>query len=240
MYGVEVKQNRILYKLPKVFLTPNLNKFATTGNYVDCRYYESRSGLTREGCVIFNGDVHRVHGIYYTPIPSILDISYRRKTIRDEEDVKKILEKVNLSVTTELLVRWHNYAVYVFDRFIKGGMYEFPVLFDQGHLSVYNIPEVSEGYRIVYENDNEKREINTDSFEEVTEFNIYNHTVKFDKKVLKLKDLYVSPGMGAIIYTNEDVTVVSESPDHEKVEKFIYQNSWVLFSHPRPQKNKAD
>ncbi|AAL27727.1 hypothetical protein SIFV0016 [Sulfolobus islandicus filamentous virus] len=239
MYGLEVKQLKLLYNLPKVFLTPNLNKFSITRNYVDCAYYESRSGLTREGCIIFDGNVHRTRGIYYIPVPSAVELSYRRKMIKDEQDVKQIIEKINLYGATlntnKLLVKWNNYEIILYDRFIKGGMYEFPLLFSQGHLYVYNIPRVREAYRIIYENDNQKEEIDSEMFEEINEFSVYNHAIKFDKKVLKLKELYVSPGQGVVIYTLDDVTLVSESPDHNKIEKFVYKNSWILFSHRAPR-----
>lgn len=239
MHGLEVKQMKILYKLPKVFLTPDLNKFSITRNFADCFYYESHSGLTKEGCVIFNGEIRRTRGIFYTPIPPAFEISYRRKMISDEADIKLILDRISLAGATlntaSFLIKWDNYGFKLYDKFIKGGMYEFPLLFSQGHLYVYNIPRVREAYRIIYENDNQKEEIDSEMFEEINEFSVYNHAIKFDKKVLKLKELYVSPGQGVVIYTLDDVTLVSESQDHEKVEKFVYKNSWILFSHRAPR-----
>lgn len=249
---VEVKVIRKLEYLPQVFITNDLNKFSITRDYVNCGKYTSRSGLTVEGCVqvtAFNNrlvidSMKEVRGIYYIPVASIISLIYRQKVIRSLNDLKEILSTVDLSKVSlkqsMLLIKYHGYVIDIFDVYFKAKIYEFPLLSQQGHLKVHEIPPIRNAYLIFYENNQEKKEINRDLFVEVGEVMSYNHRITFSNPVLELKNVFVTPGAGMIVYVEKDTHVTLQSPDHETKEFNINRDTWVLFSHPRPQKNKAD
>ncbi|CAC87323.1 hypothetical protein [Sulfolobus islandicus rod-shaped virus 2] len=249
---MEVKQIKKLNNLPWVFLDTYLNKFALDKNFVNCAYYSSRSGMTQEGCVQvmqvgdnFKVDTMReVHGIYFTPHASIISLIYRQKGIRSIDDLKEILGSLNLSKVSpkhyQLLVKYSNYTIEIYDIYFKGHIYEFPLVSQQGHLNVYNVPEPRNVYLIYYENNEEKKELNKDLFNEVSEFMIYNHRVTFEKPVLEFKNLQITPGGGALVYVPESMYVKLESSDHQSVEFRPSRDDWLLFSHPRPRRSGND
>ncbi|CAC93996.1 hypothetical protein SIRV1gp41 [Sulfolobus islandicus rod-shaped virus 1] len=252
MNKVEVSVRKKLNNLPKVFLDIYLNKFTLDKNYINCVHYVSRSGLTQEGCVtgytvgsmLKIDTLKEVKGIYYVPHPSIINITFRQKAIRNLDDLKQFLMSLDVSKISPrqpwLLVKYSNYSIEVFDIYFKGLIYEFPLLAEQGHLRIYSVPEPKDVYLLYYDNDGQKREINKELFTEVSEFMIFNHKVTFDKSILMFKNLYVTPGSGTLLYVPEDVHVKLESSDHKEVEVNVNRDTWLLFSHTRPRRSGQD
>lgn len=242
---MEVKIIKHMNHLPKVFINKDdLNKFSMIRKYVNCS----------SGCVktyVFNKkvvieDTKQTKGIYFVPHPPILQVKFRQKVIRANEDLKKVLESLDFSTVSlkqlNVLVKWDCYSLAVFDIYYKGKLIEFPLLARQGRLSVYNVPKPKEVYRVEYEEkDGQKipvEKLNEELFEKVREVEIYNHKIIFENEVLLYKDFYVTPGDGALVYVPENMHIRLESPDHENKEFLVLKDSWVLLSHPRPQSSK--
>ena len=96
-YNVVGLQENIYSILPKVFIDGyTLTKVALTNQFVDCSRYQSRSGLTFEGCVTYNrrnanNEVRDVRGIYYVTGAPIYYFYGRRKLSRSESEMKNIV-----------------------------------------------------------------------------------------------------------------------------------------------------
>lgn len=241
---MEVKITKKLNKLPKVFLTEDLVKFSTVDRFLNCTRYSSRSGLTQSGCLeIDRNEISEVRGIYYIPVKPYLEIYFRRKEIRDEEDVKKILESLPKPLDIlgiKLLVYWDNYEILIYDQYVKGKKYGFPLLAKQGHLSAYQIPEPKNIYKVIIENDKQVTELDKEKFEETKELQIYNHKIIFGNNVLRYNNLHRFGGDGEIIFIPQSMMIRLESQDHETKEFSVSHNAWILFSHPKPKQNIQD
>lgn len=237
---MEVSIIKRLNYLPKVFMTENNVKFSVTDDFINCARYSSRSGATQEGCGIWSGEFKEVRGIFYVPGNSYAHISFRRKEISDENDVIKILKDFPRPLGLPLLVNWDNYSIYLYDEFVKGKKYGFPVAGNQGHLTISYIPPIKQAYKITVNEDKEVVELDRSKFEETNEIGIYNHTAKFDVNVLRFTGLHRFGGDGEIVYIPESTKVKVESSDHQPIEFSVSRNLWLLFSHPKPRKNNQD
>ena len=214
---------------PKAFiLKRSLNKVALTDSYLDCAKYESRSGLTFNGCFeYYAGSLREVRGIYYLKAPELVKFETRRKMSRNidatEAFVKNLLELASsmkdLELPEQLLIYYDNNAVFVYDNYVKGKMLDFPVIGEQGHLTVYSVPEP-------HVDDIESTTTNT--------VNIYNHTATFSDQV-RVYGVHSSPGRSVLVENTAGTTlkITLTSQDHDAVE-LSTDSKWLLLDHPRP------
>ena len=235
-YNVVGLQENIYSILPKVFIDGyTLTKVALTNQFVDCAHYQSRSGITFEGCLLY--DRHNtenklidVRGIYYTVNSPIYYFYSGRKLSRSESEMKNIvLSQVeslagHIKTNTRLLIKYNNYGAEVYNKYVKGKIIKFPKSAEQGHLFISWVPRVPTGLQ----------------FEKVTELNLYNHTIQFKSDVIKF-NITALGGGAQLIYNNHSVNVIgiSRSPDHGEKEIELMHGSFYLFSHPRPLQRRG-
>ena len=198
----EVKILKQIKYLPIVFMLKHTSGQVTkisliSNNYVNCSKYISRSKLTFNGCFKYDdSQLEEVKGIYYIPASSILSVYRRNKITRNLEDMKNIilkeLELLNLS-SKELLISYSNYAIEIYDIFVKGQLYQFNLTFNQGNLEIYEVPPPN-------------GELNL-SLNHVNSLTIYNHEIQFSNPVLAT-DLFSTPGSTFLVYLQNSTTFV--------------------------------
>lgn len=146
---MEVKMIKQMSVLPKVFLTPDLVKHATTWNYLDCAKYVSKDGRYIYGCIEYlpnnNEKVREVRGIYYKPGDPIISIQLKKRMIYSLDDIMEFVKSLdNLALKNlkrPILFVYDNNSLYGYINYHKGRIYEFPLIFKQGKLSIYLTPE---------------------------------------------------------------------------------------------------
>ena len=230
----EVKILKQIKYLPIVFMIKHQNGQVTkisliSNHYVNCSKYISRSKLTFNGCFRSNeGQLTEVKGIYYTPVPSIISVYRRNKITRSLEDMKNfILKQIELSNlnSKKLLINYTNYAIEIYDYFIKGQLYQFNLAFNQGNLEIYEVPSPNS-------------ELNL-NLNHVNSLTIYNHEIQFSNTVLGT-DLFSTPGSTFLVHPQDATVFVMKSPDHGENSVMLSGNKYYLITHPRPRKNKVD
>ncbi len=225
---------RIFTKLPKVFIEGNsLVKIALTRNFVNCGEYISRSGATFEGCLSYeNGELKKVKGIYYAPHPPIISLESRRKMSHNLDEMKDIIKNQlgfidnhikSLMESNKWLIKFDNWHVMIYDKVIKGKILKFPLMEQQGHLYLTMPPKVPTPL----------------PFERVKEITIYNHTIKFQREVVRFKNIFVFGGVAELIYNDNDDFIRMEaiSEDHEDISRDLKPKRLILITHPKPQES---
>jgi len=213
--------------LPKVFIEKwNMVKVALVDSFVNCAHYESRSGLTMSGCLMYdNGELKDTKGIYYIlRRPLFVFYSANKKLTYDIEELKTIIIKQiqimyqYLKPQSKLLIEYDNWGVSIYDRYIKGRILEFPFITWQGNLKVYMVPNPD-----------------IESDKKVSLIEIYNHTIKFDKEVIKY-DITVFNGKAELICNKNDtsVEVDMKSRDHIDISFMLEPYKCYLFAHKKP------
>jgi hypothetical protein len=217
--------------LPKVFVDGyTYVKIAVTNDYVNCTNYESRSGMTFEGCMIYqNGELKETRGIYYVKANPIFSFGSRRKITRSLDELKEIIKEniaqnakyLELNDLNKLLVTYDNYGIDFYDKFIKGRVLKFPLKGEQGHLKIIWVPKL--GVKLPYE--------------KVTHLEVYNHTVDFEKEVVKFNDINVFGGVAELVYNQNDDVVLAKvsSPDHGEETVTLGIHELYIIAHPRPR-----
>jgi len=224
----EVRILRQISYLPTVFMLKTkwgqVIKISLISDYfIDCAKYVSRSGLTFEGCYKYqNNQLEESRGIYYTPIASMISVYSRNKISRDIEDMKNIISNILTNhglANSKLLISYSNYTIEIYDKFVKGKLYEFEQIVEQGHLFIYNVPS--------------PKYIRPDEFEVTRNIQIYNHVIESNGNI-KLYHLYSSPGLAYLVYVPEYVMLTIKSPDHEEKLTDLYSNNYYIMAHPVP------
>jgi len=233
----------VFTQLPKVFIDGySYVKIALDNNYINCSQYVSRSSMTFQGCMQYkNGELKDARGIYRVTTNPILSINSTRKMTRSLNGIDWLVKQImlgqllqdseitqNLEIDPnkqEILISYDNYNVSIFNKFIKGKILKFPLEAQQGHLYVSWIPKLPKALH----------------FEKVTDIYIYNHTVNFNKEVIKF-DINVFGGNAQLIYNQnyESVQTKLFSPDHEEMTVSLASKELYLFSHRRPRTETAD
>jgi len=230
----EVKILKQISYLPKVFMVKNLNgqvqKISLiSNNFVNCSKYISRSGLTFNGCLKYNhGQLTETKGIYYTPLSSLLSIHHRKKIIKDLTQMKNLIMKVLIDYNLakqELFIIYDNYSIEFFDIFIKGQLYQFNLVYNQGNLEVYEVPPV-----------NPKLTLN---FNDKHDLTIYSHQIYFSSYTLTL-ELHSVPGIAYLIYLQNTTTLATKSQNHKEDTIMLNPNKYYLITHPKPRDKKSD
>ena len=221
-----------LTKLPKVFVEGNANvKIALVESHVNCTKYESKSGLTFEGCFKFNGRFKELRGIHLLLDKPILVLNSRKKLVPGVFEIKtlqdliiraiKELENlINFRTYRELLIVYDSWGFVIYDKWIQGKKLQFPVRATQGNLYISDIP---------------KPPIEI-SFEKTKTITMYNHVIEFENEVEKAE--LISYGGKAIVVRNPSKDYVDfkvTSPDHMGETGFITPNRYFLITHPRPR-----
>ena len=235
---IEVKILKQLKYLPLVFMIKTkygqVQKVSLTNqDKLDCSKYESNTGLTFSGCYVYKSDeLKETRGIYYTPISPFVTLSYRGKISRSLNEMKEIIKLfiendylLKNNAVKEFLISYDNYSVSVYDKFRKGKLLEFEQIKEQGHLEIFAIPQPK--YADVLE------------FRFWNEIQIYNHELKFDKKVLAYEP-YVRPGIAIIIFTMDQTEMNISSPDHGDMTLILDAKKFYILVHPRPITNRVD
>lgn len=230
----ELKVVKQVNYLPDVFMIRHMNNSVTkistiSGSFIDCKNYVSRSGKTFGGCLkLQNGELKEVRGIYYLSIDSIFGVSSRQKISQDLEYMKKYIMAFiwtsNLQ-NQELLISYDNYSFYIYDKFVKGKLVEFPLYFIQGHLEIYSIPSLKTTVDLNVENG--------------TVLKIYNHEIEFSNEV-EIISIYSNPGSSYIIHPVKDTDVKIQSIDHGTNTIVIHSGKYYLFTHPSSRSTKTD
>jgi len=230
----EVKILKQITHLPQVFMLKHYYGQVTkisviSEDFIDCKKYISRSKLTFNGCFKYqNNQLAEVRGIYYTPIAPLFNLNFRGKITRDIESIKTyiIATLENYGLTkSKLLIVYDNYGFYAYDRFVKGKLYQFNLLFNQGHLEIYEVPSL-------------KTTVNL-NFEIKDSLYIYNHEIQFSRPTLTLQ-LHSSPGVTYLIYPKDYINLISKSPDHGENAIVLDSNKFYLITHPLPRSHKID
>ena len=219
-------------KLPKVFIDGRtLVKISLVSNFINCGSYQSRSGMTFKGCLGYlDGNLNETRGIYYIKVP-IFSFDSRRKISRSLSEMKEFVRRELQNISkylglekTNLLINYDNYVVSIYDRFVKGRIFKFPLEGEQGHLYVSRIPWSLESDQLPYK--------------QVMETEIYNHKIQFAKEVAKFTSINTFGGEGVFILNQHDdaVMVTLSSPDHEEETVMLKAKQLYLFTHPRPRR----
>jgi len=230
----EVKILKQISYLPAVFMLKHKYGQVTkisliSEHFENCSKYVSRSGLTFNGCYeSINGELREVRGIYYTPVASLLSVYSRSKISRDINDMKQhIMETLsNYGLTGQkLLIVYDNYSIEFYDKYIKGQLYEFNLVYNQGNLEVYEVPSPKNPDDL--------------SFNHVNSLTVYNHEVQFSSPTLAL-DLHSAPGIAFLVHPQNNVTLATKSPDHGEDTVMLNSDRYYLITHPRPRGSRAD
>lgn len=231
-YNITAVSEHVYSKIPKVFIDGHtLVKVALTNDFVNCANYESRSGLTFQGCAQYiNGNLRDVRGIYYVPINPIFSFGSRRKMTRNIDEIREIIKEnisqnlryLGLNESNQLLVVYDNYSVLVYDRYVKGRILKFPLKGEQGHLKIVWVPKLSEPL----------------PYEKITHLEVYNHMITFEKEVIMFHGVTTFGGGGVLIYNQNDDVVLAKlnSPDHSEETVTLGIHELYLFSHPKPRR----
>jgi len=223
----EVKILKQISHLPVVFMLRHLNGQVTkisisSNNYVNCTKYVSRSGLTFSGC--FKHDANQLdetRGIYYTPDPPIISVYRENKITRHLENIKNIIlteiELLKFS-SKKLLISYSNYKIEVYDYFIKGQLYQFNPIYNQGNLEIYEVPSPDYELDLVFDDSNS--------------LTIYSHEIQFSSSVLA-KNLFSTPGITYLIHLQNTTTISIKSGDHKEETIMLDRDKYYLITHPR-------
>jgi len=226
--GMEVNIIKRISSLPSVFMVKHYSgqviKVATDDrSFADCSKYLSRSGATFDGCFYYDGIfMKEVRGIYYVPGVPLTEVHNRRKITRDIGEMKSIIEEVikDLKYGDEkFLIRFDNYKITIYDKFKKGQLFNFNVYANHGNLAFYEIPT--------------PRDLPIMRFSEVEQMTVYNHSLKFDNKIM-LSEPYSSPGLAYILYVDKPTEVAVSSPDHGETKLTLSGEKYYLMVHPHP------
>ena len=230
----EIKIVKQIEYLPNVFMLKHQNNSVTkisiiSNNYIDCKNYVSRSGMTFNGCFrLFGEELQETRGIYYTPADTIFAVSSRQKISRNLEDMRKYIMTFIKTYSLQkykLLISYDNYGFYFYDIFFKGKLIEFPLYFNQGHLEIYTIPPLKTTIDL--------------NVEKGVILGIYNHEIEFSSEV-EIISIYSSPGTAYIIHPLKDTDVKIQSPDHGTNTMTIHYDKYYLFVHPSSRSRKVD
>jgi len=227
-------------KLPKVFIDGHtLVKISLVSNFINCGSYQSRSGMTFEGCLKYSGELNDEKGIYYVPVAPVLSLHARGKISRSLHEMKEIIKEImqskavqNLIISNQkLLIRYENYHFSVYDKYVKGRMLKFPLKGEQGHLKISWIPKLNfQSLQLIQL-----------QFKKSNQLEIYNHSIRIEKEVIEFSATTFG-GDAKLIYNQNDIpiSVKLSSSDHGEEAMDLEANQLYLFTHSRPRQKIID
>ena len=225
----EVKILRQIEYLPKVFMIKHLNGEVTKVSilqkwFVNCTKYVSEIDSKFHGCLKYeNGKFMQTRGIYYTPVLEAVKIFNRNEFSKDLEKMKYIiiqtLKDYNL-VNSRLLIEYNNFEINIYDYFVKGKLYQFPLIFNQDYLEIYEVPPISP-------------KANVDPFYKKNLI-FYEHEVQFSNEV-KIFEGFSEPGEAVVINPENNITLTIKSSTNSESSVMLKANKFYLITHPRPR-----
>ena len=206
----EVKILKYLKYLPKVFMVKHVEgqvtKISTVqGDYIDCVKYISKSGKKFSGCYeLRDGDLAEVRGIYYISAPPKIFVTSRGKLAENIDSLRdlimRIVEFYNLE-EKRLLVNYDEKQIMILDKYVKGQLYQFPLIYKNGQLEIYETPMLKYTAELNYE--------------DKIELTIENYELKFSKSV-EIAGLISRPNIAYFMYSGGSKEMTIKTPDNKE------------------------
>jgi len=228
----EVKVLKYLKYLPKVFMVKHsdgqVTKISTIqGDYIDCAKYISRSGKRFSGCYeLIDEDLAEVRGIYYILSPPRIFLTSRRKLAENLDELRdlimRIVEFYNLE-EKRLLINYDEKQIMILDKYVKGQLFEFPLIYRQGQLEIYEVPSLKYTAEL--------------NFEIKNELTIQNYELKFPKDV-EIIGLISRPNVAYFVYAKGSTEMTIKTPESEenKIPLNPEKHYLIVYLKPRTQK----
>jgi len=245
MYSTSQSKQKIeqISYLPEVFMIKHLNgqleKISLVKySYITCEKYVSKSKGRFWGCYKYhNGNFKEINdGIYYIQNHVRLMYFQRYKLTRYVKEMPEIIEKI-LSAVRDLknktrkpfLISYDNYGFEVYDKFTRGKLYQFDLLFNKGNLEIYDVPPPKNPNWLDW-HDLENIDIKI-----TNNLTIYNHEIQFSSQI-KAFNLRPTPGTAYLINPQNPLTLTLRSPEYGENSIVLTANKYYLITHPKPSK----
>jgi len=206
----EVKILKYLNYLPKVFMVKHVEgqvtKISTVqGDYIDCAKYISKSGRKFNGCYeLINYALAEARGIYYITAPPKIFISSRGRFAENLNEltdlIMRIIEFYDLE-DKRLLINYDEKQIMILDKYVKGQLFQFPLIYKNGKLEIYETPMLKY-----------TAELNFDIKNELT---IENYELKFSKSV-EITGLISRPNIAYFMYAKGAKEIMIKTPDNQE------------------------
>jgi len=206
----EVKVLKYLKHLPKVFMVKHSNgqvtKISTVqGDYIDCAKYISKSGRKFSGCYeLIDTDLAEVRGIYYILSPPKIFLTSRGRLAENLDELRdlimRVIEFYNLE-EKRLLINYDEKQIMILDKYIKGQLFEFPLIYKNSQLEIYEVPPLKYTAEL--------------NFEIKNELIIENYELKFPKDV-EVIGLISRPNIAYFMYAKGSTEMIVKTPDSQE------------------------
>jgi len=219
--------------LPGIFMLKHLNgeiqKLSLLKyGIVICEKYVSKKRFW--GCYIYqNGQFKEVDNAIYVRTNGDMKLlfSQSNKLTKNVKEMPGIIEKILSTVmdlkNKTLLIDYNDYTFAVYDKFVKGKLLQFDLVFNQKNLEIYEVPPPKNPTWLDY--------LDVEDSKSLT---IYNHEIQFSSQI-KAFNLYPSPGKAYLIHPQVNMTLTLTSPDGED-SVVLTANKYYLITHPKPPK----
>ena len=195
---------------------------------VICEKYVSKKRFW--GCYIYqNGQFKEVDNAIYVRTNGDMKLlfSQSNKLTKNVKEMPGIIEKILSTVmdlkNKTLLIDYNDYTFAVYDKFVKGKLLQFDLVFNQKNLEIYEVPPPKNPTWLDY--------LDVEDSKSLT---IYNHEIQFSSQI-KAFNLYPSPGKAYLIHPQVNMTLTLTSPDGED-SVVLTANKYYLITHPKPPK----
>ena len=228
----EVKVLKYLKYLPKVFIVKHSNgqvtKISTVqGDYIDCAKYISRSGKRFSGCYeLIDNDLAETRGIYYVSSPPRIFLTSRGKLTENLDELRdlimRIVEFYNLE-EKRLLINYDEKQIMILDKYVKGQLFEFPLVYKNGQLEIYEVPMLKYTAELNYE--------------DKIELTIQNYELKFPKQV-EMTGLISKPNIAYFVYAKGSTEMIIKTPDNQENKVSLNREKHYLIVYLKSQKGE--
>jgi hypothetical protein len=206
-------------------------------SYITCEKYVSKSKGRFWGCYKYhNGEFQEIKdGIYYIQNHVKLMYFQRNKLTRNVKEMPTIIEKVLSTVmepkkkTKTFLISYDNYGFEVYDKFVRGKLYQFKLLLNQGNLEIYEVPPPKNPNWLSW------FDMENVDFKITNNLTIYTHEIQFSSEI-KAFNLHPIPGTAYLINPQNLITVTLKSPECGENSVVLTANKYYLITHPKPSK----
>ena len=228
----EVKILKYLKYLPKIFMVKHSNgqvtKVSTVqGDYIDCAKYISRNGRKFSGCYeLIDEDLAEVRGIYYILSPPRIFLTSRGKFAENLDELRdlimRIVEFYNLE-EKRLLINYDEKQIMILDKYMKGQLFEFPLIYRQGQLEIYEVPSLKYTAEL--------------NFEIKNELTIQNYELKFPKDV-EITGLISRPNVAYFVYAKGATEMTIKTPESGENKVMLNPEKHYLIVYLKSQNQK--
>jgi hypothetical protein len=206
----EVKILKYLNYLPKVFMVKHVvgqvTKISTVqGDYIDCAKYISKSGRKFSGCYeLINYALAEARGIYYISASPKIFITSRGRFAENLNEltdlIMRIIEFYDLE-DKRLLINYDEKQIMILDKYVKGQLYQFPLVYKNGQLEIYETPMLKYTAEL--------------NFDIKNELIIENYQLKFPKDV-EITGLISRPNIAYFMYAKGAKELTIKTPDNQE------------------------